>query len=121
MGRSFVERKYHYNLMLFKEIGRFWEYRQALGFWAVVLNLVGNVIAFIPFGMFLPWLYAKCRRFSLTVLFSFEFSLFVEIIQLVFKVGSFDVDDILLNTLGGILGFLGYRLYVYIRKRVPGG
>lgn len=119
MGRSFVERAYHYNLMPFKEIGRFWIHRQALGFWSVALNLVGNVVAFIPFGMFLPWLYGRCRKFSLTVLFSFEFSLFVEITQLAFKVGSFDVDDILLNTLGGVLGFLGYRIYVCIRKRMP--
>ena len=120
MGRGFPERTYHYNLMPFKEISRFWEHRRALGFWSVTLNLAGNVVAFIPFGMFLPWLYGRCRRFSLTVLFSFEFSLFVEITQLVWKVGSFDVDDILLNTLGGILGFLGYRIYVWIRRRMPG-
>lgn len=118
MGRCFSERTYHYNLMPFKEICRFWVHRQTLGFWSVALNLVGNVVAFIPFGMFLPWLYERCRRFSITVLFCFEFSLFVEITQLVFKVGSFDVDDILLNTLGGILGFCGYRVYVFVRKRM---
>ncbi len=121
MGRSFTERTYHYNLRPFKEIKRFWEHREALGFWSVTLNLAGNVVAFIPFGMFLPWLYGQCRRFSITVFFSFELSLFVEITQLVLKVGSFDVDDILLNTLGGILGFLGYRIYVSIRRRMPGG
>ena len=93
-------------------------HRKTLGFWSVALNLVGNVVAFIPFGMFLPWLYGKCRRFALTTMFSFEFSLLVETIQLVFKVGSFDVDDILLNTLGGMLGFLGYRVYVFVRKRI---
>ena len=120
MGRGFTERTYHYNLMPFKEICRFWVHRQTLGFWSVTMNLVGNVVAFIPFGMFLPWLFGRCRRLSLTVLFSFEFSLFVEITQLVFKVGSFDVDDLLLNTLGGALGFLGYRIYVLIRKRMPG-
>ena len=72
----------------------------------------------LPICMFLPWLYGKCRRFALTTMFSFEFSLLVETIQLVFKVGSFDVDDILLNTLGGMLGFLGYRVYVFVRKRI---
>ena len=118
MGRGFTERTYHYNLMPLKEICRFWIHRKALGFWSVALNLVGNVVAFIPFGMFLPWLYGRCRRFGLTVWASFEFSLLVETIQLVFKVGSFDVDDILLNTLGGILGFWGYRIYVYVRKRI---
>ena len=110
MGRGFTERAYHYNLMPLKEICRFWIHRKALGFWSVALNLVGNVVAFIPFGMFLPWLYGRCRRFGLT--------LGIETVQLVFKVGSFDVDDILLNTLGGILGFWGYRIYVYVRKRI---
>ncbi len=39
-------------------------------------------------------------------LISFEFSLLIECIQLVSKVGSFDVDDMILNTLGGSLGYL---------------
>ena len=66
--------------------------------------------AFLPFGMFLPRLYPKCRKFFLTALFSFELSLCVELIQLVGKVGSFDVDDILLNTLGGAFGYLCYSI-----------
>lgn len=118
MGRSFAERAYHYNLMPFKEIRRFWTYRDTLGFWSVVLNLVGNVVAFIPFGIMLPRLFPRCRKFLLTMLFSFEFSLCVELIQLVGKVGSFDVDDILLNTLGGVLGFLIYRCFVWTAKSV---
>jgi len=42
------------------------------------------------------------------VFFSFEFSLLVETIQLVSKVGSFDVDDLLLNTIGGAIGYLNF-------------
>ena len=45
----------------------------------------------------------------MTVLYSFELSLLVELLQLVFKVGSFDVDDLFLNTIGGLLGYLVYR------------
>ena len=40
------------------------------------------------------------------LLYSFELSLLVETIQLVTKVGSFDVDDLLMNTLGALLGYL---------------
>ena len=112
MGRTFTERTYHYNLMLFREIKRFWVYRHSLGTWSVMLNLVGNVVAFIPLGMLLPRLFEKSRKFLPTVFFCFEFSLCVEIIQLVFKVGSFDVDDILLNTAGGVLGYLFYKIFV---------
>ncbi len=120
MGRTFSERVYHYNLMPFKEISRFWTYRHTLGFWSVMLNLVGNVAAFIPFGMFLPRLFFSCRKFILTVFLAFEFSLFVEIIQLVWKVGSFDVDDILLNTLGGAAGFVIYRILIWVKEKSCG-
>ncbi|MBO5373779.1 MAG: VanZ family protein [Lachnospiraceae bacterium] len=115
MGRAFSEREYHYNLLPFKEISRFWTYRKSLGFVSVALNLAGNVLAFIPFGAFLPGLYARCRRFLSTAVLCFEFSLCVEVIQLVWKVGSFDVDDILLNTLGGILGYMGYSIYCKLK------
>ncbi len=117
MGRTFLERTYHYNLEPLKEIRRFWVYRRSLGMWSVGLNLIGNVVAFLPFGAFLPMLFEKCKRFILTTLFCFEFSICVEIIQLVWKVGSFDVDDILLNTLGGILGYLCYYLAAKASKK----
>lgn len=115
MGRTFSERQYHYNLLPFKEITRFWKYRQTLGFVSVALNLAGNVVAFIPFGTFLPGIFVRCRRFFLTTLLSFEFSLCVEVIQLIWKVGSFDVDDILLNTLGGMIGYMIFLIYYKIR------
>lgn len=117
MGRTFSERSYHYNLVPLKEIRRFITYRETLGNMAVFLNLAGNVIAFIPFGLFLPLLARKYRNFWHVVVLSFDFSLLVEIIQLISKVGSFDVDDILLNTIGGAIGFIGFRLVKYIQNR----
>ena len=105
-GRTFAERTYQYNLIPFHEIRRFLVYRRQLGFAAVTLNLIGNVLAFVPFGIFLPLLIRKARMFGKTLLLGFEFSLFVEIVQLFSRVGSFDVDDILLNTLGVVLGYL---------------
>ena len=86
-GRTFEGRTYHYNLELFKEIRRFIAHRHTLGTKAVMLNLVGNIVAFLPFGFFLPILYPRCRSFLRTVFFSFECSLIVETIQLVSKVG----------------------------------
>lgn len=115
-GRTFESRSYHYNLDLFKEIGRFIKYRNVLGMQAVLLNLLGNVVAFIPFGFFLPILHPRCRSFMYTTFFSFEFSLMVETIQLVSKVGSFDVDDLLLNTIGGALGCFTFLCMNRIRR-----
>lgn len=110
MGRTYSEREYHYNLVPLKEIGRFITYRESLGMRAVLLNIVGNVAAFVPFGIFLPIFSVRCRKIWMTVYYSFELSLLVELLQLVTRVGSFDVDDLILNTFGGMVGFLLYLL-----------
>lgn len=110
MGRTYSEREYHYNLIPFHEINRFIHYYEVLGMKAVLLNLVGNVAAFMPFGFFLPVFARRCRTILNTVLYSFELSVLVELIQLITKVGSFDVDDIILNTLGGALGYVVYKI-----------
>lgn len=115
-GRTYEGRSYHYNLILFKEIKRFIVYRENLGTMAVALNLMGNIAAFIPFGTILPIMRRKCRSFFYMTLLTFEFSLVIEVIQLVFKVGSFDVDDLLLNTIGGMLGYLIFAIMDKIRR-----
>ena len=113
MGRSPDARaEYSYNLTLFKEIRRFLLYRNILGWRAVFLNIFGNVLAFMPFGFFLPVIWVRTRHWYITVLLSFAMSLLVETMQLVGKVGSFDVDDLLLNTIGG---FAGYIIFVLAR------
>lgn len=106
MGRTYGERTYTYNLIPFREIKRFIVYRDKLGWPAVIVNLAGNVIAFIPFGTVLPIIMKKSRHFFRIILYSFEVSLFVEIVQLISKVGCFDVDDLFLNTQGGAVGYL---------------
>ena len=108
---------YAYNLELFKEIKRFYTYREQLGFKAVFLNLVGNVVGFMPFGFLLPVVSRRGRKWYNASLLGFLLSLCIETIQLVFKVGSFDVYDLFLNTIGGILGFLLYKIVQKIRIR----
>ena len=115
--RPDVRQEYHYNLILFREIKRFIIYRDQLGMKAVFLNAVG----FMPFGFFLPIVSRRSRRWYNTVLFGFSFSLAIEITQLVWKVGSFDVDDILLNTIGAALGFIVYRKVQRYRRRKMDG
>lgn len=104
-GRIPGQSDYRYNLVPFREISRFWTYRNILGIYSF-LNLVGNVLIFVPAGFFIPILCKKRRSFLFTVCVTFEMSLLVECLQLIFRVGSFDVDDLILNTLGGILGYL---------------
>ena len=112
--------EYRYNLVPLQEIKRFWIYRESIGWMVVMTNLVGNVLAFLPFGAILPVLSIRCRGFFRITLFSFEFSLLVECIQLISKVGSFDVDDLILNTLGGAIGYLLFAVTNRIRRKIYG-
>jgi glycopeptide antibiotics resistance protein len=102
---------YHYNLEFFKEIKRFILYRQQLGMETFIVNIVGNILAFAPFGFLLPLLNKKYRRFFYVTFLCILFSLGVETTQLILKVGIFDVDDIMMNTAGGILGYLSYYIF----------
>ena len=114
--RNFFELDYRYNLVPFQEIRRFWIYREKVGFLAAFLNLAGNVIGFLPFGFIVPVpsiryavrsrpvMHKKMESFWKVSLLGFMFSLCVETIQLITKVGCFDVDDLMLNTLGAMIG-----------------
>ena len=104
-GRTIGQENYRYNLIPLKEIERFWKYRKELGVHSFY-NLVGNVLIFVPAGFFIPMLWKEKRGFLFTTCITFQMSLLVEILQMVFRVGSFDVDDLILNTLGGMLGYL---------------
>lgn len=79
-----------------------------------IQNLLGNVLLFVPFGFLLPGSFRRFQRIMLTIGAAAVLSLFYEVIQLLFDFGSFDVDDLLLNTLGG---FIGYMLFAAFRKR----
>lgn len=116
-GRTHIAEEYHYNLRPFKEIGRFVRYWEKIGGFRVFLNLAGNILGFIPMGIFLPSLFKKCKRGWVVVLYGFELSLFIECLQLLFKVGSFDVDDVILNTIGVALGYFVYFIIRRFRRQ----
>lgn len=111
---------YRYNLELFREIKRFWIYREKLGFWPVFLNIAGNIIGFVPFGALLPIVHRNLENGFLVILLGFSSSLLVECLQLLMKVGSFDVDDLFLNTVGAATGYLVYWICNKIRRRIYG-
>ena len=118
--RNWSEADYRYNLELFREIGRFWTYREQLGFWPAFLNIGGNIIGFLPFGLLLPVMHRNLRKSLPVILLGFSLSLLVESLQLVLKVGSFDVDDLLLNTVGASAGYFLYWVCNQIRRKFHG-
>ena len=87
-----------------------------MGTEAFLLNTAGNVVCFMPFGFFLPIISPRFGKWYLMLILSFLLTLSIETIQLVFKVGSFDVDDMLLNTLGGVIGYIVFAICNMIRR-----
>ncbi|QOS78626.1 VanZ family protein [Paenibacillus sp. JNUCC31] len=101
---------YQYNLVPLETIKPllFERYRYHTESW--VKNLFGNIVLFIPLGIWIPWLFRRCRKFFtftgtvVVLLFAVEFTQFIT------RVGSFDVDDIILNTLGAWMGYIAFTL-----------
>lgn len=119
LDRTMVSDEYRYNLTLFKEITRFWNMRHTYGWNVTIVNLLGNVVCFMPFGFLLPTISKKkvFKNFLSVTFMAMLFSIGIETAQLLTKVGAFDVDDIFLNTVGGLLGYIFMKL-TKIRKHI---
>ena len=91
------------NVTLFKELTRY-----QIGTNLFYRNIVGNIIMFIPFGFFTSY-YLKLNKKRVIFYLTLIVSIVIELIQL--KIGrAFDVDDIILNVGGSLLGYLLYRI-----------
>lgn len=80
-------------------------------------QVIGNIILFIPFGYFATY-YAKLTKIRHIFFITFITSTTIEVVQR-FIGRSFDVDDIILNVVGGIIGFLLFIGLDAIRKKLP--
>jgi len=78
-------------------------------------NVVGNIVIFVPLGAYLS-LFKKDKRVIRSLLLIFIVSLFVEILQGILAIGASDIDDIILNCLGGLIGILGYKFLLFILR-----
>ncbi|MBR0303962.1 MAG: VanZ family protein [Clostridia bacterium] len=83
-----------------------------------LINVLGNLAAFAPLALFLPYFFGKCRNFFVFFAVTSAVIISVEALQLIAKVGSFDVDDYILNIAGASLLFL--ILTPYRRKQKNG-
>ncbi len=100
------------NFVPFKEI-----FRYEIGSRLFIKNILGNIILFIPFGVFVSYL-MKTRKTYPIIVISLITSLVIEYTQL--KIGrTFDIDDILLNVIGGFLGFLVFLITDVLSDHVP--
>ena len=79
--------------------------------------VVENVLLFIPYGFLSPWAFKMLRRFWRCGAFGFLTSLGIELLQLATQRGYFQIDDILTNGLGTIIGYLLFRIIVMITRK----
>lgn len=73
-------------------------------------NLIGNICAFIPLGGLFCIVNTSHVKYGLPILYCGLYSFFLELLQLITHFGIFDIDDIILNTVGGLLGYLFFLL-----------
>lgn len=79
-------------------------------------NIIGNIVLFFPLGIYFT-LFNPNKKLSINVAMVALVSIFVEIMQFLFKVGATDIDDVILNTLGGLIGVLIFKLLNKILKQ----
>ena len=77
--------------------------------WAI-RNMFGNLLLFYPMGIFLPCLFPRMRTALENVRISFFLILAVELTQFLLRSGCFDIDDLILNMTGWLLGFLTFSI-----------
>lgn len=71
--------------------------------------VVENVLLFIPYGFVCAWAVKSARKFLVCTLYGFLTSLAIETMQLITQRGFFQIDDIVTNTLGAVIGFIFFR------------
>jgi len=96
------------NYTPFQTIGLYIKYYDMPGIHGFA-NLYGNILVFIPFGLLLAYNHPSSRNMWVLLLNSFLFVGGIEVFQLVSSFGVFDVDDIILNCTGALLGGLLYK------------
>ena len=101
---------YGNNFIPFKEM-----FRYSLSSKLFYRNVVGNVALFIPFGYFVNY-YCKSKNITYPLVVTLIISLSIETIQMLLG-RSFDIDDIILNVLGGLVGYLFYVLGEFLFRK----
>ena len=100
------------NLVPFREM-----FRYEIGSYKFMKNIIGNILLFVPYGFFSSY-YLNNRKISTNVMLCLIATFSIESIQ--YYIGRvFDIDDIMLNVLGGFIGCLLYVALTAIKGKLP--
>ena len=96
------------NFIPFKTI---WPYLTGFKGWLIAgINLIGNIILLVPFGFLLPFVIRNIN-WKHSIIWAIGSGTIIEVMQVVMHVGIFDIDDIILNAFGSMIGFWFFLLF----------
>lgn len=101
------------NFIPFKTI---WPYLTGFKGWLIAgINLIGNIILLVPFGFLLPFV-IRNMNWKQAIVWAVVSGTVIEVMQVVMHVGIFDIDDIILNAFGSMIGFWFFLLFVMLMQ-----
>lgn len=103
---------YSYNIVPFDTIKNYIYQFHHYNLDIVVKNLLGNIVLFIPIGIIAPLLNKRLLKVIPLLSFTVVLIVGVELAQMLLRVGSFDIDDVILNTLGALIGLILTRITI---------
>ena len=109
--RSYTYSETQLSLLLFIDLVDIYK---NIGMWQFLRLFIGNIGWFIPFGFLLSMLLKKSVFFKV-VMFGLAFSFVIEMLQFILRKGVAELDDLILNVLGAIIGYFLYR-FLSIKK-----
>lgn len=77
----------------------------------ILHNTIGHVLIFLPLGIFLPLLFKSFKVFPKFLICILSITLLIEILQFFLQIGQFDIDDIILNTIGSVMGYMVFKMF----------
>jgi glycopeptide antibiotics resistance protein len=87
------------------------------GFLIAAINILGNIIALVPLGLLMPFVFSN-MNWKKTILLAIITGILIETTQVIMHIGIFDIDDVLLNGVGVIIGFWMYTIYAKFSEKV---
>lgn len=108
-----------YNLYPFATIREFIVHSSKYSFNVIFINLAANIITFMPLGFFITLILRKKIKLMNTASICVFIIICIEIVQFILNVGVLDIDDVILNTMGCVLGFGIYKaVYIFSYNRL---
>ncbi|MGI2329354.1 VanZ family protein [Planococcus sp. YIM B11945] len=100
------------NIVPFKNTYHYMAESQNFNLDIVLQNTLGNIAVFVPLGIFLVLLFRRFHSVTKVAMLGFTITVTIELAQFFLRVGQFDVDDIILNTTGAILGYYVFKSFI---------